>query len=169
MDKDLDYLVEFVHQFSSLSVILAGFCFAATIQLIAMQRRGVLVGVTILAYSSATLAFLYAICVQLFLQIVLKSRMLAKEPESVVRSSILNDVGGKLAIASLLGIVILLVAIALTGWLHSKALGVLITLGAFIFLAFIVAVMGELDSSRKVQKSQSISTSESGVQDEYGA
>ena len=133
METHLDAL----RQFATFIGVLAGFSFTALLQLVSLNDRRRIVGATASTFALATCILLYSL-VGFFLSALqlgaaMKSAFADQTSVALVSYSVV------LSIMCLLGIVVLLLGVALAGWIRSRLVGIIST--AFAILAFFGMVM----------------------------
>jgi len=116
-------------QLLALSVILGGFAFTMTITLFLSRDQRSLPTATALVFGAAAVLFVYAGSIFAFLP--------STAPAALAR------LGGNAVYIALIAVLLLLVGVALAGWLHSKFVGAVATL---LGVGAVVALVSALTS-----------------------
>jgi hypothetical protein len=127
---------EFARQFLFLSSVLAGFAVAVAAELISMERKEKVATCATGAYLVSAGFCLVATFGYVFV-LTAASGAPGMQPPA---TSALISVAIPLGFACIAGMVAFLVGIGLTGWIHSRALGILTTLTTVLSLAGILAI-----------------------------
>jgi hypothetical protein len=121
----VDLVLQENGMYATLVGILGGFAFAAVIQLIAMEKKGILITAATIMFSIATFMFLLAL-----LAFVLSYAVVAETNTIFYALGML----GAYALFDTYGAVfVLLFGIGLAGWIRSKATGIATTILALLF------------------------------------
>ncbi|MBI4730954.1 MAG: hypothetical protein HY781_02295 [Chloroflexi bacterium] len=133
--------------YATLAGILGGFAFVALMQLIEMEKKGILFTTTTVLFALATFMFLLA-----FLAFVLTYAVVAET------NRLFYDLGtlGAYALFDTYGaIFVLLAGIGMSGWIRSRAAGIATTVMALVFSCLsgtvLVYVFNVLASAAPVQ------------------
>ncbi len=116
-----NYLAE-AGALATLAGVLAGFAISAVIQLLSTNPEGKITTATILTFSASTVMFLYAL-------IVFVLTFAATAEQNRILSE-LDTVGAIALIVMLAAVYVFLAAIGLTGWIRSRATGIITTVFA---------------------------------------
>jgi hypothetical protein len=130
---------EIFRQYSFLSSVLAGFAITVAIELIALGKKGRVASSAIAAFLISSVGSV----VITFIFVVLMAAMLGPAGPGYPRPSdewIMHFVGG-MGILPLAGLVLFLVGIALTGWLHSKVMGIITTVAVALAFALVIYIL----------------------------
>ncbi|MBM3153517.1 MAG: hypothetical protein FJZ96_15140 [Chloroflexi bacterium] len=132
---DVEYILQETSQLATLAGLLGGFAFAAVIQLLSSERKGKVATWTIAIFATATLMFLVSLLVfVLYFSAVVE---LKDVPES------LGNLGTYALLLTFASIFVLLGGIGLSGWIRSRATGLITTILALTG----ICVMGGIISS----------------------
>ncbi len=150
---------EALRQFSLLSSLLAGFSVMVTVSLLSLKDKrkivswviGVMVLATLLFLTSTSIAAMYFI-VPSDLVSQGPSDILGQMPSGMpslddVQLDFVDAVAASLALCTYIGTLAFSFGVALLGWIHSKLVGLISTIGALLFVLtfnLIVAVAGFL-------------------------
>ena len=112
----VENILQEVNQIATLAGILAGFAFAAVVQLLTSNNPGKLTTTIIVIFTLSTLMFLFTIFA--FVMIGAATAELNRE---IIE---LEALGGWAFIVAFLGLLLLLFGVGLTGWIRSTVTGI---------------------------------------------
>ena len=115
--------INVLQQFSTLSGILAGFSFAAIIQLVSIKEKSRLLGASIATFLVATIGFLFVVFSFVFVSLTMSPHV--NDPSAPSITSAVTLVVSPVFITFLIGILFLMAGISLAAWMHSKLMGVI--------------------------------------------
>ena len=133
----LETQLEAMRQFATFTGVLAGFSFTALLQLVSLNDKRRIVGATASAFALATCLLLYSL-----VGFFLSALQLGASMKSAFADQTFGALASYLVVLSIMclaGIVVLLLGVALAGWIRSRRVGIIST--AFAVLAFAGIVM----------------------------
>lgn len=112
-------------QFITLAGVLGGFAFAAVIELLVSEKKGKLATAVIALFSTSALMFLYSLVVYVLIySALLETGEVTTELGRFAASTTWFIFGA---------IFLLLISIAVAGWIHARTTGIITTVVAGIF------------------------------------
>ncbi|MDW8396251.1 MAG: hypothetical protein RMM31_08415 [Anaerolineae bacterium] len=135
----VEITIEKINQFATLSGILAGFAFAAVVELLGTERTRLL-NTLIALFGVSSLLFILALFIYTLTNAVIVG---LKDNETLANQVIQGLSGLDMAgfIAKYLGLALLLIGISLSGWVRSRVLGLLTTILGMSALCATLAVL----------------------------
>ncbi len=134
----VENLLQEYNQIATLSGILAGFAFSAVIQLLSVDRPGRLMTTVIILFSASAATLLFTL-----FAFVMGSAAIAELNREI------SELSGWTTLAFLilmLGLNLFLLGVGLTGWLRSRATGIITSLAALTVFCLttwlLIAVIG---------------------------
>jgi len=130
-------ILEILRQYSFLSSVLAGFAITVAIELVALRRKSRVASLAIAAFLLSSVVSVVATFTFVFVMTGVIGPPGFPRPTD---AWIAHFVGG-IGVLPMVGLILFLIGIALIGWLHSKALGMLTSASAVLALVLLVYIL----------------------------